>query len=269
MDFLPSSSPTPSTPLSNRSNYHSLSRNYHKPLNSSPLARDYPSPNSSPVAEAQARRQSQYKSRVSSGSSRARTASAPSVDSQKALFRDRFKERCLERAEKARAKARASKRRLDASSDGFDEVMDDDMEETDDDIMQSDLYHRLMLNQAHQQRHAFRRSYYADVGSSFDPDMEDVTVWEQELTAFETAQLGRSTSPDSMMETAAISDITEITPEELEHAELEAYAEECERQAALADFEDIPLDELFTLDDEELRELMTSNEGSEDIDMVD
>lgn len=72
-----------------------------------------------------------------------------------------------------------------------------------------------------------------------------------------------------MMETAAISDITEITPEELEHAELEAYAEECERQAALADFEDIPLDELFTLDDEELRELMTSNEGSEDIDMVD
>jgi len=41
----------------------------------------------------------------------------------------------------------------------------------------------------------------------------------------------------------------DLTPEELENAELEAYAQECETQAALADFEDIPLDELFANDD--------------------
>ncbi len=32
----------------------------------------------------------------------------------------------------------------------------------------------------------------------------------------------------------------ELTPEEREIAELQAYADECERQAALADFEGIP-----------------------------
>ncbi len=32
----------------------------------------------------------------------------------------------------------------------------------------------------------------------------------------------------------------ELTPEEREIAELQAYADECERQATLADFEDIP-----------------------------
>ena len=59
--------------------------------------------------------------------------------------------------------------------------MNDDTEETDDDIMESELYHRLMLNQAYQQRQALRRSYYAQVGSSFDPNTEDVTAWEQEV----------------------------------------------------------------------------------------
>lgn len=138
-----------------------------------------------------------------------------------------------------------------------------------------------MMNQAHQQRHTFLHSYYADVGSSFDPDMEDATAWEQELdgrplylrlfsshrySASESSHLKPSASQYSMMEispTAATSDTTEMTPEELEQAELEAYAEECERQAALADFENIPLDELFALDDAELSELMSNG----DIDM--
>jgi len=272
MDFLlPPSSPIPSTPSTSRLKYSSLPRQHHKPLNSSPLAQDSGSPYSSPVADAQARRQSQYKSRVSSGSSRGRTASnnkthPTAKDPQKTILRDRFKERCLERAEKARAKARAAKRRSEPSSDGFDDIMDDDTEETFDDIMQGDLYHRLMMNQAHQQRHAFLHSYYADVGSSFDPDMEDAAAWEQELDAPESSHLKPATSQYSMMEisqTAATSNTAEMTPEELEQAELEAYAEECERQAALADFENIPLDELFALDDAELSELMSNG----DIDM--
>ncbi len=40
-----------------------------------------------------------------------------------------------------------------------------------------------------------------------------------------------------------------MTPEDLEIAELEAYAQECERQAASTDFDDVPEEELFFLDD--------------------
>ncbi|KAJ3761190.1 hypothetical protein EV360DRAFT_38325 [Lentinula raphanica] len=274
MDLLFSSSPArfiPSTPSTNRIKSYSLSRTNHRPLNSSPLAHDNSSPISSPVAEAQARRQSQYKSRVPSGSQRSRHSLPPSSsskvagssaggsDSQKAMMRDRFKQRCLERAEKARAKARASKRK---SGDIFDDAMEDD------------LYQRIVMNQAHQQRHAYLRSYYAEVGSSFDPDLEDVTTWERELQCmpsyFELYPHSNTqpNSPVGQSSAQGVQDTIEMTPEELEQAELEAYAEECERQVALAEFEDIPLDELF--DEEELKELM-ADEGDQsqnvDVDM--
>ncbi|KIK70050.1 hypothetical protein GYMLUDRAFT_67307 [Collybiopsis luxurians FD-317 M1] len=248
---------SPSTPLSNRSkSYHD-----HKPLNSSPLTQGSGSPFSSPVTEAQARRQSQYKSRVPSGSSRPRNSfvsyskagqsSASAADSQQAMLKDRFKSRCLERAEKARRKARAAKRRSEPSSDGFDDAMDDEEEENDEDIVESELFARVVLNQARKERQEYRRSYYADVGSSFDPDLEDITAWEDEL---KTENMEDLESP-------------RLTPEELEQAELEAYAKECERQAALADFEDIPFEELFALDPE-LMELEKNNHNTgEDTDM--
>ncbi|KAJ3729543.1 hypothetical protein C8R42DRAFT_706524 [Lentinula raphanica] len=275
MDLLFSSSPArfiPSTPSTNRIKSYSLSRTNHRPLNSSPLAHDNSSPISSPVAEAQARRQSQYKSRVPSGSQRSRHSLPPSSsskvagsstggsDSQKAMMRDRFKQRCLERAEKARAKARASKRK---SGDIFDDAMEDDVDESDDDIIQSELYQRIVMNQAHQQRHAYLRSYYAEVGSSFDPDLEDVTTWERELQSHANTQ---PNSPVGQSSVQGVQDTIEMTPEELEQAELEAYAEECERQVALAEFEDIPLDELF--DEEELKELMADDgEQSQNVDV--
>lgn len=41
----------------------------------------------------------------------------------------------------------------------------------------------------------------------------------------------------------------EWSPEEQEIAELEAYAQECERQASLSEFDDIDPEELFFLDD--------------------
>ncbi|KAJ3724145.1 hypothetical protein DFJ43DRAFT_640393 [Lentinula guzmanii] len=280
MDLLFSSSPvqypySPSTPSSNRIKSYSLSRSNHKPLNSSPLAGNS-SPMSSPVAEAQARRQSQYKSRVSSGPQRSRPGFAPNsglmsrvagsssaggTDSQNAMLRDRFKQRCLERAEKARAKAHAAKRRSGPDSDVFD-AMDDDIEEDDEDVIQGEFYQRIMMNQARQQRHAYLRSYYAEVGSSFDPDLEDAAAWERELHAPEPSQAGQFSDQD-------IQETVEMTPEELEQAELEAYAEECERRAALADFEDIPFDELF--DDEEVNESLAEGEqshnGDDDMDI--
>lgn len=38
-----------------------------------------------------------------------------------------------------------------------------------------------MVNASRKAKHAYRISYALDVGSSFDPDMEDVDVWEAEL----------------------------------------------------------------------------------------
>ncbi|KAJ3854176.1 hypothetical protein EV368DRAFT_80883 [Lentinula lateritia] len=259
---------SPSTPISHRTKSQSFSRNNHKPLNSSPLAHDQSSPFSSPVADAQARRHSQHKSRLPSGPQRSRPIFAPSTgsrtigspnttgaDPQKAMLRDRFKQRCLKRAERARAKAHASKRKSSTKSDVFNVDMDDDMEESDGDLMQDELYQRIMINQAHKQRHAYLRSYYSEVGSSFDPDIEDAAEWEHELHEPELTQSSFQPMNQGMQE------MVEMTPEELEQAELEAYAEECERQAAFADFEDIPYEELFN--DEDLQELMTDNKDGQ------
>jgi hypothetical protein len=58
-----------------------------------------------------------------------------------------------------------------------------------------------------------------------------------------------------------------LTPGDLDDAELEAYAEECANRAALADFDDIPPEDLFSWSDsEELRD--HHNYDDIDIDMV-
>lgn len=44
---------------------------------------------------------------------------------------------------------------------------------------------------------------------------------------------------------------TSLTPEDLDDEELAAYAEECTKRAALADFEDIPEEDLFSWSDME------------------
>lgn len=56
------------------------------------------------------------------------------------------------------------------------------------------------------------------------------------------------------------------TPVDLEDAELEAYAEECARRAAIADFEDIPPEDLFSWSDSE--ELDDHYNYDEDIEMM-
>jgi hypothetical protein len=38
-----------------------------------------------------------------------------------------------------------------------------------------------MANASSKERHSYRVSYVHEVGSSFDPDLEDVTEWELEL----------------------------------------------------------------------------------------
>ncbi|KAF9220806.1 hypothetical protein BS17DRAFT_786605 [Gyrodon lividus] len=220
----PSSESTSVTKSPSRSSYYSAQS--HQPMNSSPLAS---SPTmSSPTSAAQARRRSQYKSTAPRAhpSSRTpdaaakllfRTSSQTSEDPQKAFLRERFQARCRERAQKLREKAVRSRR----SSDNFsDEFMDcDEEEESEEAVMQDELFRRIMQSANHKKQHAYRVSYSLEVGSSFDPDLEDASTWESEL---------REPSPSSV----------DPTPDELEEEELMEYAE---HYAALADFEDLDL----------------------------
>ena len=43
------------------------------------------------------------------------------------------------------------------------------------------LFRRIMASAKRKERHRYRVSYQLDVGSSLDPDMEDVEEWEREL----------------------------------------------------------------------------------------
>ncbi|KAJ3502930.1 hypothetical protein NLJ89_g8663 [Agrocybe chaxingu] len=131
--------------------------------------------------------------------------------------------------------------------------MDADGEEDDETIMQDELFRRIMANAGRKVRHEYRLSYAQEVGSSFDPDMEDINSWEQELTASNSANphgassgmASTSTSGDAFWNPIEEEE-EELTPADLDDEELEVYAEEAARRAALADFEDIPEDELFS-----------------------
>ncbi|KAG6901924.1 hypothetical protein C0995_006635 [Termitomyces sp. Mi166 len=251
----------------------------YRPLNSSPLAPKFETPSSPDDSPVAARRRLQFKSRtpstpLPSSSSRAYARAIgssggsvfdggktlPPLDPQKAFLREKFKVRCFERAAKARERAVKGKRYLsEPSSDGFDEVMDDDEEEDDDAIMADELFRRIVNHSNRKARHSYRLSYAEEVGSSFDPDLEDPEEWENELTASGSGRSSLDVSEDA----------EEPTPDDLDDEELEAYAEEYARRAALADFEDLSQDELFSLSDVE--DLMHSNNShgavNEDVDM--
>jgi hypothetical protein len=153
---------------------------------------------------------------------------ATAEEPQKAFLRERFKARCFARAKKDREKARRRTRRASVGSisggssdgDGDFEMEDEDEdaekeEEDEDAAMQDELFRRIMANLSRKQRHTYRLSYAHDVGSSVDPDMEDIGRWEAELRENEHLN---------------------ITPQDFEDEELQAYAEE---HAALADFDDL------------------------------
>ena len=94
-----------------------------------------------------------------------------------------------------------------------------------------------MANATRKERHSYRVSYAQEVGSSFDPDLEDVTAWEEDCTT-----TGASTLNEPLTD-------KELTPVDLDDEEIEAYAEEYAQRAALADFDDIPEKELFSWSD--------------------
>lgn len=85
------------------------------------------------------------------------------------------------------------------SSDGPDDMMDFDGSEDEDAILNDEvmfyasfrhitsgldtfqLFGRIMSSVKRKQQHQYRVSYAQEVGSSFDPDFDDVTEWENEL----------------------------------------------------------------------------------------
>lgn len=135
----------------------------------------------------------------------------------------------------------------------FDSEMDCDEDEDDESVMQDELFRRIIANTAHKQNHSYRLSYSYDVGSSFDPDMEDVDRWECELQEMPN-------------------DSYSVTPEDLEQEEIEAYAAEyvnfqelsdmgvsIDDFSAWSDIEDTPVPSLQMTD--------KSGQSSEDQDM--
>ncbi|KAI0674399.1 hypothetical protein C8Q78DRAFT_966526 [Trametes maxima] len=251
----------PATP--SRSHLSTPTSYSHIPLRSSPLAS---SPGSSPVANASARRRSQYKANPlssSSASQRVRNSEAqrrrpssnygpgnaeasssgtvPTEEApRKAFLRERLQSRVIERAaqKRERAVARGSRHMSsDGSSDGVDEMMDED-DEDEDSMLNDELFRRIVESAKRKERHAYRLSYSQDVGSSFDPDMEDPEAWESELRDIQS---------------------TSVTPDDLLDEELEAYAAEAD-----LNLDDLSIDEIFGYSD---LEDGASPAPDEDVDM--
>ncbi|KAL1674471.1 hypothetical protein EV122DRAFT_282047 [Schizophyllum commune] len=213
----------------------------YQPLNSSPLANSAELPSFGHCSE---RRRSQYKATGPTTPSNSRTPlppsasgggsvflsggsgsrklfvnSSPSEDPQKAFLRDRFKAKCLERAAQARRRS-INKRRYassEPSSDGFDldMDMDDDEDEEDEEIMNDEFFRRVVAFDNCKDKRSFDRWYAREFGTDDPHAMER---WAEEEA-----------------EAAANAAEEELTPEDLEQAELEAYAEELANQGGWDD----------------------------------
>ncbi|VDC07480.1 unnamed protein product [Peniophora sp. CBMAI 1063] len=168
------------------------------------------SPMSSPTSSPTFRRTSQYKATttplLSSASRRKSSASAyakkpntshwdgsfmrgnlfgtePQAEPQNNAARERFKRQCFERAQRAReAKVRSGRKSAVYSSEGEDLDMDMD-EEGEDGFINDEYYARIVLEAERKRDYQYRLSFEHDVGSSFDPAMEDPVEWEQDLKA--------------------------------------------------------------------------------------
>ncbi|KAH8993595.1 hypothetical protein EDB86DRAFT_1338044 [Lactarius hatsudake] len=176
----------------------------YRPHTSSPLSESFsPSPS---AASLQSRRVAQYKCiatptrRVSTAySSRPSRASVdkpsfvPSLfsstavsgeseNTRDALLRGRLKERCARQAQQARTKRVEMERRNSAlSSDGEDVDMDSDEEDDEDTALNDELFRRIIASASQKHRYSYRLSFQNEVGSSIDPDMEDIAAWERSL----------------------------------------------------------------------------------------
>ncbi|KAH8832284.1 hypothetical protein DL96DRAFT_1581561 [Flagelloscypha sp. PMI_526] len=116
----------------------------------------------------------------------AHVLSSPLDQSAQSLLRSKFIVQADRSAQNFRFKMIQKRRgRKLNSQDPFldDDMGDEDEENSVDGLANDELFTRLLDYSQHKQRHQYNLSYEYDVGSSFDPNMEDPAVWEEELTA--------------------------------------------------------------------------------------
>jgi len=167
------------------------------------------------------------------------------------LLRGRLKERCARRAQQARTKRVEMERRKSAlSSDCEDVDMDSDEENDEDMALNDELFRRIIASASQKHRYSYRLSFQNEVGSSIDPDLEDIASWERSLQGEGSPVVYESDLPPS-----------EFDEEEI--AERAAQAEEAELWA------DLELDagthDVFSLT--EILDTGTQASRDDDIDM--
>ncbi|KAJ3558889.1 hypothetical protein NM688_g665 [Phlebia brevispora] len=146
--------------------------------------------------------------------------SAPTTDDpQKAFLRERFRARCIERAARDRERKIKGKRRMDSEPSSDMELEDEDEDEADA-VMNDELFRRIMASVEHKRKHSYRVSYSHDVGSSYDPSIEEEIEWENELKESTDAgpQATGSVDPDEeeLAEWAAEQELLEgLDPDEV------------------------------------------------------
>jgi len=127
------------------------------------------------------KRRSNYKSRRSVPGGAANELFFPHEESTHEVFlRDRMKAKCVEKLSKDRAKARLKKygdAHQGSSSDG-DLSSDMEMEDEGIDELDDPMLQRVMAAETRRERHRQQYLFERQVGSSFDPDIEDMDAWE-------------------------------------------------------------------------------------------
>lgn len=249
----------------------------YRPHTSSPLSESFsPSPSTSAAAKLQSRRLAQYKSittpttrRVSSAYRYSRSkhpavtdgpnfdvrhfpsvAAGTSTGDVENNFRDRLRQRCAHRAQRAHTKRveRERRRRGLSSSDGEEMDVESDDEENEEEFgLNDELFRRIMDSAKYKQRYSYRLSFQNDVGSSIDPDMEDVAEWERNL----------QDGPLSREEPY-------LPPSEFDEEEIAERAAEAEEADLWADFDDC--DTVFGFSD--TNDVDLKLHADEDVDMT-
>ena len=114
-----------------------------------------------------------------------------------------------------------------------------------------------MASARRKRQHAYRLSYSQDVGSSFDPDMEDPTAWEDELKGLFT-----DSSIHILPLTAGLDDPLEEIPEDLDDEELAAYAAERELLEGLSEEDIFSYSDLEDFDEHDVERLLDASSKS-------
>ncbi|KDQ11008.1 hypothetical protein BOTBODRAFT_35762 [Botryobasidium botryosum FD-172 SS1] len=188
----------PVTPTNHRFYRTPASSSPLRPVGSSPAAPSSPlNPHYHTYQPPSSSRRSSYKSRISKedffrtppsgGGLRSRHGAQSNQEGPQLLWRERFLAKCVKRMSMDRQKQREARRMgtsaaYPGSSDiGSSEAdMDMDMEEDENEV-DDELYRRVINSENLRKKRMHEYSYQHDVGSSIDPDMDDVAALEEEF----------------------------------------------------------------------------------------